>query len=546
MFLMKNKWIFLLLISLCFNNSIAQKFSRQDSLKGSITKERIWWDLQHYNLKVSVDPEKQSIYGSNLIQYRVINGYQVLQLDLQTPMKILKIIQDDKNLKFTSEGNAHFIQLAKKQIPGNEESIEVFFTGIPRIAKNPPWDGGITWEKDKNKNYFIASSNQGIGASVWWPCKDHPYDEPDKGVCTSVTTPENVMDVSNGRLINEIDNQNGTKTFQWEVKNPINSYGININIADYVHFSEIYKGENGDLDCDFYVLPYNLQKAKIQFKQVSKMLKAFEHWFGPYPFYEDGYKLVEVPYLGMEHQSSVTYGNQYKNGYLGRDLSKTGLGLKFDFIIIHESGHEWFANSITNIDVADMWIHEGFTTYSEVLYVDYHFGKEAGNSYCIGIRNNITNDKPIIGPYSVDKNGSNDMYPKAANMIHTYRQIIDNDEQFRSVLREMNRKYYHKNVTSVEIEYFLNKQTKTDLSSFYDQYLRTTKIPVFEYKLKENSLKFRFNNIVKGFEIPVKVYINGNEKWIVPNKKWQSILIQENITNFKIDPNFYLQISKQK
>lgn len=543
---MKNKWIFLLLISLYFNNSIAQKISRQDSLKGSITKERIWWDLQHYTLKVSVDPVKQSINGSNLIQYRVINGYQVLQLDLQAPMKIIKITQDGKILKFTSEGNVHFIQLAKKQISGNEESIEVFFNGIPRIAKNPPWDGGITWEKDKNKNYFIASSNQGIGASVWWPCKDHPYDEPDKGVCISVTTPENVMDVSNGRLINEIDNQNGTKTFQWEVKNPINSYGININIADYVHFSEIYKGENGDLDCDFYVLPYNLQKAKIQFKQVSKMLKAFEHWFGPYPFYEDGYKLVEVPYLGMEHQSSVTYGNQYKNGYLDRDLSKTGWGLKFDFIIIHESGHEWFANSITNIDVADMWIHEGFTTYSEVLYLDYHFGKEAGNSYCIGIRNNIMNDKPIIGPYNVDKNGSNDMYPKAANMIHTYRQIIDSDEQFRSILREMNRKYYHKNVTSAEIEYFLNKQTKTDLSSFFDQYLRTVKIPILEYQVKGKTIKYRFKNIVEGFQIPVKVYINRKEKWIVPNKKWQSILTKEDITNFEMDPNFYLHVSKQK
>ncbi len=543
---MKNRWFFLLLVSLFFNNSIAQKFSRQDSLKGSITKERIWWDLQHYNLKVSVDPEKQSIYGSNLIQYRVIKGYQVLQLDLQAPMKIIKIIQDNQILKFSSEGNAHFIQLAKNQIPGEENLIEVFFTGIPRIAKNPPWDGGITWQKDKNKNHFIASSNQKIGASVWWPCKDHPYDEPEKGVNISVTTPNHLMDVSNGRLINTVDNLNGTKTFQWEVKNPINSYGININIADYVHFSERYKGENGNLDCDYYVLSYNLKKAKIQFKQVSKMLEAFEHWFGPYPFYEDGYKLVEVPYLGMEHQSSVTYGNQYKNGYLGRDLSKTGWGLKFDFIIIHESGHEWFANSITNIDVADMWIHEGFTTYSEVLYLNYHFGKEEGNSYCIGIRNNIANDKPIIGPYGVDKNGSNDMYPKAANMIHTYRQIIDNDEQFRSILREMNHKYYHKNVSSAEIEDFLNQQTKTDLTSFFDQYLRTTKIPVFEYKLKKNSLKFRFNNIVKGFKIPVKVYINGKEKWIVPNKKWQNILTKENIKTFKMDLNFYLNLSKLK
>ena len=543
---MKTKWIFLLLISLHFNNSIAQKFSRQDSLKGSVTTERIWWDLQHYNLKVNVDPEKQSISGSNLVQYKVIKEHQILQIDLQSPMTILKVLQDDQTLKFSSEGSAHFIQLTKKQIPGEEESIKVFFTGIPKFAINPPWDGGISWQKDKNKNHFIASSNQGIGASVWWPCKDHPYDEPDNGAIISVTTPKNLMDVSNGRLISETDNQNGTKTYKWQVINPINSYGININIADYVHFSEIYKGENGDLDCDYYVLSYNLEKAKKQFKQVPKMLEAFEHWFGPYPFYKDGFKLVETPYLGMEHQSSVTYGNQYKNGYLGRDLSKTGWGLKFDFIIIHESGHEWFANSITNKDVADMWIHEGFTTYSEVLYVDYHFGKEAGNAYAIGIRNNISNDKPIIGPYNVDKNGSNDMYPKAANMIHTYRQIIDDDEQFRSILREMNRKYYHKNVSSAEIEDFLDRQTDTDLTSFFDQYLRTIKIPVLEYQIKRKTVKYRFKSIVKGFQIPVKVYINEKEEWVIPNKGWQNLKIKESVESFKIDENFYLDNSKVK
>jgi len=370
---MKNNWIFFLLISLIFNLGYSQKFTRSDSLKGSITKERIWWDLQHYVLKVNIDPINQTINGSNTIQYKVIKPSQILQLDLQNPMRIIKIVQNGKELKFTSEGNAHFIQLTKKQVPGKLESLTVYFNGRPKIAKNPPWDGGFTWQKDKNKNHFIANSNQGIGASIWWPCKDHPYDEPDKGVNISVTTPKNLMDVSNGRFIGAIDNKNGTKTYQWQVVNPINSYAINTNIADYVHFSEVFKGEKGDLDCNYYVLSYNLEKAKKQFKQVSKMLEAFEHWFGPYPFYEDGYKLVEVPYLGMEHQSSVTYGNNFKNGYLGRDLSNTGWGLKFDFIIIHESGHEWFANSITNKDVADMWIHEGFTTYSEVLYLDYHF-----------------------------------------------------------------------------------------------------------------------------------------------------------------------------
>ena len=542
-YLMKNKWIFFLLFSLLFNLGFTQKFTREDSLKGSITKERSWWDLQHYDLKVNVDPINQTINGSNTIQYKVIKPYQILQLDLQDPMKIIKIVQNGKELKFTSEGNAHFIQLTKKQIPENLESLAVYFNGRPKIAKNPPWDGGYTWQKDKNKNHFIANSNQGIGASIWWPCKDHPYDEPDKGVNISVTTPKNLMDVSNGRFIGAIDHKNGTKTYQWQVINPINSYAINTNIADYVYFSEVYKGEKGDLDCNYYVLSYNLEKAKKQFKQVSKMLEAFEHWFGPYPFYEDGYKLVEVPYLGMEHQSSVTYGNKFENGYLGRDLSNTGWGLKFDFIIIHESGHEWFANSITNKDVADMWIHEGFTTYSEVLYLDYHFGKKAGNDYVIGIRKNISNDKPIVGPYNVNKNGSNDMYPKAANMIHMIRQFIDDDKKFRELLRDMNKTYYHKNVSSAEIENFINLRTKPDLTAFFDQYLRTIKIPVLEYKIKGNSIKFRFKNVVKGFQIPVKVYINGNEKWIVPSKEWQSVLIKKNITSFKVDPNFYLHIS---
>ena len=543
---MKNNWIFFLLLFLIFNLGYSQKFTHQDSLKGSITKERIWWDLQHYNLKVNVDPKNQTISGSNTIQYKVLKAYQVLQLDLQNPMQIMKVVQNGKSLKFTSEGNAHFIQLIKKQIPGKINSLKVFFSGKPKIAKNPPWDGGFTWQKDKNKNHFIANSNQGIGASIWWPCKDHPYDEPDKGVNISVTTPKNLMDVSNGRFIGAIDNKNGTKTYQWQVVNPINSYAINTNIADYVHFSEIYKGEKGNLDCNYYVLSYNLEKAKIQFKQVSKMLEAFEYWFGPYPFYEDGYKLVEVPYLGMEHQSSVTYGNHFKNGYLGGDLSNTGWGLKFDFIIIHESGHEWFANSITNKDVADMWIHEGFTTYSEVLYLDYHFGKKAGNEYVIGIRNNISNDKPIIGSYNVDNNGSDDMYPKAANMIHMIRQIVDDDEKFRGILREMNRIYYHKNVSSSEIENFLNQRIKPDLTAFFDQYLRTIKIPVLEYKIKGNSIKFRFKNVVKGFKIPVKVYINGTEEWIKPGEYWQSISSNDHILSFKIDPNFYIKSSKSK
>ena len=523
----------------------SQKFTQQDSLRGSITKERAWWDLQHYSLNVNVKPNQFFISGSNTIKYKVLSSNQVLQLDLQDPMKIIKVLQNDKSLKYTKEGSAYYIQLTASQSVGNINKITIFFQGKPRVAVKPPWDGGFSWEKDKNKNNFIATSNQGIGSSVWWPSKDHPYDEPDKGAIINVTAPNELISVSNGRLISETDNQNGTKTFQWEVVNPINSYGVNLNIADYVHFSEIYQGEKGNLDCNYYVLPYNLEKAKKQFKQVTKMLEAFEHWFGPYPFYEDGYKLVEVPYLGMEHQSSITYGNGYNNGYLGKDLSGTGWGLKFDFIIIHESGHEWFANSITNTDVADMWIHEGFTTYSEVLYTDYYYGTPAGNQYAIGIRKNIKNDKPIIGEYNVNNQGSNDMYPKGAAIVHMIRQMINDDDKFRVILRGMNEEYYHQNVSSNQIENYLSQQSGIDLSAFFDQYLRTVKIPVLEYKINKTSIKYRYNNIVKGFQMPVKTYINKEEKWITPTKDWQEIELNNVVSTFSVDSNFYIETKRK-
>ena len=359
-----------------------ESFTKQDSLRGSITAARIWWDLTYYHLEVEVVPDAKFISGKNTIKYTVLKEYQTLQIDLQTPLKITKVTQNGKELKVINQGNAHFIQLLKKQEVGNTESIVVHYQGNPKEAIRAPWDGGFSWKKDANGNHFIATSCQGLGASVWWPCKDHMYDEVEN-MDMSVTVPHNLMDVSNGKLKKVIDN-GATKTYHWTVKNPINNYGVNINIGDYTHFSEVFKGEKGNLDMDYYVLKDNLKKAKKQFKDAPKMMKAFEHWFGPYPFYEDGYKLVEVPYLGMEHQSSVTYGNKYKQGYLGRDLSDTGWGLKFDFIIIHESGHEWFANNITHKDIADMWIHESFTNYSESLFLEYYYGKKAASEYVIG------------------------------------------------------------------------------------------------------------------------------------------------------------------
>ena len=514
-------------------------FTHQDTLRGTITKERAWWDLKYYHLDIKVNPTEKTITGSNTVRYTVLSKNNKMQIDLQEPMQIYKVIQDGKEQKFVRDGNAFFIDLTADQKIGDTKEIVISFGGKPKEAIKPPWDGGITWKKDKNGKDFIASSCQGLGASIWWPCKDHMYDEVEN-MLISVNVPGDLTDVSNGRLKSVKNEKDGTKTFNWYVSNPINNYGVNINIGDYVNFSEKYKGEKGNLDCNYYVLRDNLALAKEQFKDAPKMLKAFENWFGPYPFYEDSYKLVEAPYLGMEHQSSVTYGNGYKNGYLGRDLSGTGWGLKFDFIIIHESGHEWFANNITYKDIADMWIHESFTNYSESLFVEYYYGKEAGAEYVIGCRKNIQNDIPIIGNYDVNNEGSGDMYPKGANMLHTIRQILNDDAKWKSILRGLNSTFYHQTVTTKQIEDYMNTQVGLDLSKVFDQYLRTTQIPNLEYSFNGNTLKYRWTNNILGFDMPVKVFINGTTIILKPKSDWSELNNSSKIEKVEVDKNFYI------
>lgn len=514
-------------------------FTRQDTLRGSITKERAWWDVKNYHLDIKVNPSDSTISGSNTIKYKVLQEYNNMQIDLQNPMEILKVIQDGKTLKYRREGNAFFIDLIALQTKGAIKELTIYYGGKPKVAVNPPWDGGITWKKDNNGKPFIASSCQGLGASVWWPNKDHMYDEVEN-MLISVNVPKNLTNVSNGRLISVKQLKDDTKTYNWYVSNPINNYGVNINIGDYVSFSEKYKGEKGNLDCSYYVLRDNLAKAKKQFQDVPRMLKAFEHWFGPYPFYEDSYKLVEAPYLGMEHQSSVTYGNKFQNGYLGRDLSGTGWGLKFDFIIIHESGHEWFANNITYKDIADMWIHESFTNYSESLFVEYYYGKEAGFDYVRGIRKNIKNDKPIIGNYDVNNEGSGDMYPKGANMLHTIRQLVNDDEKWRGILRGLNSTFYHQTVTTKQIENYMSQKVGLDLLTVFNQYLRDTRIPTLEYFFKDNQLGYRWTNCVAGFNMPVKVTLNGKEELLQPEIKWKNVTANTENAIMEIDKNFYV------
>jgi aminopeptidase N len=528
------KKLFVLFFALCsFFASFSQdfNFTREDSLRGTITKEREWWDLKFYHLDIEVEPSKKFIAGSVDIHYKVIYPYQTLQIDLQAPLTISRIVQDNEEVNFQKVGaNVYMVTLKKSQEQGTTQSIKVFYEGVPTEAKNPPWEGGLQWATTLEGKPFIATSCQGLGASVWWPCKDHMYDEPDSTLM-SITVPEDLMDISNGRLRSVSTRKPGTKTYVWFVGSPLNNYGVNINISDYVHFSDTLHGEKGILDLDFYVVPYNLAKAQEQFKQAKLMLKAFEHWFGPYPFYEDGYKLVETPYLGMEHQSSITYGNEYRNGYRGKDLSGTGWGLKWDFIIIHESGHEWFANNITYRDIADMWIHESFTNYSESLYIDYYFGKEAATDYVVGTRQHIENDRPIVGPYHVNMRGSVDMYSKGGNMLHTIRHSIANDSLFREILRGLNSTFYHQTVTTQQVENYISEKSGIDFSKIFDQYLRSVKIPRFEYYYKKRKLWYRWANAVDGFNLQLVIPGGAGQIVLAPTTEWLSFTTREEIIN---------------
>ena len=535
---------FLLFISIGQPLHQKKEFTHADTLRGTITPERAWWDVTHYNLQVSFNFNKRSIAGYNIISYKIVSApANEMQVDLQAGLDIDSVIYENKSLSFRRDGNAYFVAVPSAANKAKTQMIAVYYHGIPRPALHPPWDGGVIWSKDEKGNPWISVACQGLGASVWYPCKDHQSDEPDSA-SLSMIVPDTLTAIANGRLRNEMNNGDGTATYTWAVTNPINNYNITPYIGKYAHWHEDYDGEKGKLDCDFWVMEYNVDKAKVQFKQALQMLHCFEYWFGPYPFYEDGYKLIEAPHLGMEHQSAVAYGNGFANGYKGTDLSGTGWGLKWDFIIVHESGHEWFGNSITTKDVADMWVHEGFTNYSETIFTTCEYGKEAGNDYVIGTRKRIQNDKPIQGPYGVNQEGSGDMYYKGGNLVHTIRQIINNDSSFRMLLRGMNKTFYHQTVTGKQIEEYISKTSGIDFSKVFDQYVRTTQIPVLEYKVKGNKLSYRWTNCVKGFNMPLKINF-GDEKWIKPTQKWKTLKIKKGEKNeFSADRNFYIHTKK--
>lgn len=522
--------------------------TRQEMLRGSITPEREWWDLQHYDLSVEFMPETRSIRGSNVIDFKTLKTGHKMQIDLQEPLKITKITHKGVDLKFEREGNVYWVTFDNEVPAGVEDQVSIWYEGHPVEAKNPPWTGGVQWAHDDLGKWFINTSCEGIGASIWWPNKDIGYDEPDRGMNINITVPDDLMDVSNGRLLKVDHNVVAkTKTFHWQVKDPINNYGVNANIGNYVSWTEKYPGEKGPLDLTYYVLAQQKAIAMQHFKEVPRMMKAFEHWFGPYAFYADGYKLVAVEYLGMEHQSSVTYGNWFMNGYRGRDLSGTGVGLKWDFIIVHESGHEWFGNNISMKDAADMWIHEGFTAYSETLFTDYYWGNKAGDDYQIGTRRNIRNAVPIIETYNANRQPNDtDQYYKSASMLHTIRQVINDDEKFRAILRGLNRDFYHQTVTTQQIESYISEKAGIDLSKIFDQYLRTTKVPTFRYGWDGKTLTYSYGDVVDGFAMPIRVTVNGQVFTLMPTAKVQTKTFPANITSLEVDRNYYVMTEHLK
>lgn len=530
------------LLCLCMSCSVYAQmlnkktnFTRADSLRGSLRPERTAFDMLKYDLNIEVNPDDKSISGYNAMDFEVKERQHVMQLDLFENMIVDSIVFEGKQLNYKREYNAVFIYFGKELIKGSEKQLKFYYHGNPIIAKNPPWDGGFVFKKDKNGKPWIAVAVQGTGASLWYPNKDHQSDEPDSAVI-SLSVPKDLIAVSNGKLIQTHRKNKDYTTYSWKVSYPINNYNITVNIGDYVNFSDQYE----DLRLEYWVLSYNLEKAKSQFEQVKPMMACFYEKFGEYPFARDDFKLVETPYLGMEHQSAVAYGNKYMNGYLGSDLSGTGLGKKFDYIIVHETAHEWFGNNISAKDNADLWIHESFTTYAESVYVECEYGKEAALDYIYGQRRRVRNFSPIQGPYGVNKEGSSDMYYKGSNMINTLRTLVEDDELWWKTLKDFNKDFRFKTTDTDEVVAYFSNALGKDLTAFFNQYLKQSKIPKLLFKKNGKNYQYKWQTDVKDFDMPIKVEVKGKEKWVFPKSNtWKKLRIKTK-KEFSIDKRLFL------
>ena len=547
------RYISLIFLSLIFSfSAVSQEFTYSDSLRGNLSELRLCYDVFYYDLNVTVDDHQQKlINSSNTIHAIAISSFQKIQIDLFESLKIHSIEFEEKILEFERIHNAVFVNFPRVINVNEKINFKVMYSGKPRVAVNPPWDGGFSWEKDKNGNSWIGVSCQGLGASSWWPCKDHQSDEPDSmNITSTVRYPLQV--ISNGKkksdktFFSDILQSKANKS-SWFVSYPINNYNVTLCVGDYKYFNDYHVNNYDTLELDYYVLKYNYNKAKDHFQQVKPMLECFEKYFGPYPFYKDGYTLIETPYLGMEHQSAIAYGNNYLPGYNGNRQFISGLD--FDYIIIHETGHEWWGNSITTNDIADMWIHEGFCTYSEVLYVECMYGYDIMLDYVNNQKRSVRNDKPIIGPYNVNKKGSNDMYQKGSLMLHTLRSLIDNDSLWFSIIKGISEEFKYQIVDGVEIIEYINEKVDLDLLYFFQQYLYKSEIPTFEYKTqkkgREYTLLYRWNAI-DDFNMNIKVNIGTKDILLLPDSEWKEYnLGNVDIKSFKVrDDLFFVNVKK--
>ena len=547
------KVLYILFLNLLFCMVYAQEKStlriptKQDTLNGSITPERIWWDIQHYDLAIKPDYSTKTISGKNTIEYNIAKKEHsdLMQIDLVAPLKIDSIFQKGQKITYTQNENIWYIKLPKKLLSKNNK-ITIYYSGKPTESIKPPWDGGLVWAKDSLNRPWISVACQYKGASLWYPCKNALYDEPDKGASISISVPDSLVAIGNGRLKSKIKNPDNTSTYKWEVKNPINHYGITFYIGNYINLNTTFNGEKGPLSMDFWVLDYNKEKAeKHMMPEVNITLKSLEHWYGPYPFYEDGFKIIDAPYIGMEHQSAIAYGSSYKKGTnkKGGDISNTGWGKKTDKIIVHEIAHEWFGNNITASDIADRWIQEGFAGLGEEIVIADVCGKQAGNEFINGRFRTIENDKPVIGRYGINEDGSNDNYVKGWTVMHMIETIINDDQKFREILRGLNHDYHNKIVTTKEIETYISSKSAINFQYLFDQYLRTNKVPVLEYQFKNGLLNYRYSNCNKDFIMPIKTNLT-KDIWLHPTTSWQSLKTedQDNVAELKIDINFYITL----
>ncbi|MEM6964726.1 MAG: M1 family metallopeptidase [Bacteroidota bacterium] len=519
-----------------------QRFTAADTLRGMLRAERNCYDVTHYNLQIKVDIDKKFISGYNEIEYRALEDFSRLQIDLFKNMTINKIIFEGKNLEYERVHNAVFVDFPQQK-KGTKGSFSVHYEGNPRAAKNAPWDGGFSWKKDRKGNPWVGVSCEGIGASLWFPNKDHLSDEPDS-VRIGVAVPNGLTCVANGNLESTQTEDDYTR-FNWKVSYPINNYNITLNITEYAHFSDTYKSEDGELlDLDYYVLPENLSKAQKHFEQVKPMLACYEKLFGKYPFWNDGFALVETPYLGMEHQGAIAYGNQYMRGYLGGMMPS---GINFDYIIIHETGHEYWGNSVSCADHAEMWIHESFCTYSEALYVECLYGFDEAVRYLNYQNRFIDNRKPIVGPLNVNFEawGSSDHYYKGAWMLHTLRGALDDDKKWFGLLKAIHKKFEKSVTNTPEIISFINEFTGKNFDKFFEQYLYHPSIPRLMYRIKEDGDNLKISAIwkteVEGFDMPIKVGTPDNYQMIYPTNERQDFIIKNiRLEDFRIGTELFL------